>query len=818
MSTRPTCLGLLLGVLLLLISAEQPRACGQDADPKASPADKEVLIPGTLDSRTFELLIVGPDGKPVPKAQFEIRMGPKPKEWIFHRGELSPKKSRYGTIATTDEAGAAAFEIPSTGIEYFSIDATNPGFGPFWAQWNPGENTSLIPESYTVHLDAGVTIGGITVDDEGKPIAGVSVHPSIEFKKRDDDLSQLSTGARVKSDENGKWSYPSVPAAFESLSVRLDHPDYIGAQGLQLPLKDYTVPAGAEPTQPVVVPRGEVVTGTVKGADGKPVVGARVRAKFSNSEREAIADEQGAYRLKGCRSGSAVLFATAKGHGPETARVDIHAGMASVDFQLPAPKTIRVRVVDGAGKPIPKSRIFFRTWRANDYGYGLGLQLTYANEQGVWEWNEAPADSFVADICPPGRSYLSDQTLMARDEDYVFTFTDASLPAAIFGSVVDRVTGQPIPRFRVVPGLGGFSQGVLWTRRETFDGKDGKFYFQSSSPRPGYQFRVEAPGYLTADSEYVVSKGGNSNVQVQMMPGEWLKSKVLLPGGEPAAGATIAIGLAGTQIHFRDGSLSEGSSYCDRRTTDAEGKFEFPSQVGRFELFVTHPAGSATVAADPGELIKPLTLTPWARLRGVVKVGKEPAAGVSISLNHHGSMHMEGRPNLGLYYSATSGPDGSFEWSRVFPGTGSVSKAVRIHVMPNGYSERQSHAEEVELRAGEVTEVTIGGRGRAVTGTFAAAGSLKGPHDWNFAVVTLEKPGGQWTYSAAVQRDGKFRLDDIAPGDYTLTAELCTPSVSGFGPGPAVATLRQPLKVTEDSSQVEAMDLGTLMLKGVGEP
>jgi hypothetical protein len=790
-------------------------ARGQAADSRKDPASREnqPAIPGALDSRTFELLIVGPDGKPVPKAEFEVRMSPMPKEWIFHRGEPSSRPHRYGKFATADESGAAALEIPSTGVKNFTINVTTPGFGPFWASWQPDENTAVIPDSYTVHLDAGVSVGGITVDDEGRPIAGVTVNPSLEFKKREGDFSQLGVGTRIKSDENGRWVYHSIHAALESLSVGLDHPEFMGGAHVQLPLKEYTVARGAKPTRHLVVPRGEVVTGKVTSPEGKPVSGAKIRAKFINSEREATTDESGTYQLKGCQRGPAYVFATAKGFGPQMLHPGISPELGPLDFQLPPARTIRVRAVDSQGKPIPRFRVFFRRWKIEDYGYGVGLQLTYANEDGVWEWNEAPGEPIIADICPPNMMQLADQSLMARDEDYVFTFTDAMTPLTVFGAVTDKVTGRPIPEFRVVPGTENGDR-IHWSRSEAFDGKDGKFYFRSNYPRGSFRFRVEANGYLTGDSEVVAARGGNSNLQVQLLPGEGVNSTVLLPSGKPAAGATVVIGIARTSMSFNNGEFNGHSSSADRRTADASGKFSFPAQVGPFDVVAVHPEGFAWVSGVPGEPLQPLTLTAWARVQGALNVGRQPGRGIALDLSLNRDRFGEDGPSVHWNYSTTTGEDGTFAWNRVLSGEGTIARNVRHHVTSRSSMANWSHSQPVTLSAGEVTKLNLGGNGRAVIGKLQAPAGLKVPIDWNFGTVQLIR-GQRETYCTAIPPNGTFRIDDVPPGEYKLKVDIDAPTEHQIGEGPTIAVFEQDLTVpiAADSKADDPVDVGLLTLK-----
>ena len=83
-----------------------------------------------------------------------------------------------------------------------------------------------IPSTFTAQLEAGWSVGGIIVDADGKPVEGVKVTPSIEFKKRPGDLSQLGVGTNLKTDAAGKWRFDSVPASMSEVYVGIDHPGF----------------------------------------------------------------------------------------------------------------------------------------------------------------------------------------------------------------------------------------------------------------------------------------------------------------------------------------------------------------------------------------------------------------------------------------------------------------------------------------------------------------------------------------------------------------------------------------------------------------
>ena len=85
----------------------------------------------------------------------------------------------------------------------------------------------------------------------------------------------------------------------------------------------------------------------------RPVVGAWVgqgKDRCRPYTVETRTDQQGRYRFGNGRPGRLTLTVAATGHAPELREVLVTKGMKPVDFQLAPGKTIRLRVVDTAGK------------------------------------------------------------------------------------------------------------------------------------------------------------------------------------------------------------------------------------------------------------------------------------------------------------------------------------------------------------------------------------------------------------------------------------------------------------------------------------
>ena len=256
-----------------------------------------------------------------------------------------------------------------------------------------------------------------------------------------------------------------------------------------------------------------------------------MRTKFVNEIREAKTGSDGVYRLVGCEPRLAHIVVSAKGWATDMKELNIDPGMSRVDFQMKPGGTVRIRVLDQLGNPVPNARIFFQQWRGQFYYFEFDHVSQYADKNGVWEWHEAPLDEFNADICPPGGMELLAQRLIAREQEYVFNTTGALV---VSGKVVDAATKKPIKEFRVVPG-GRDSQGQMyWNRKESFSATNGHYEIRQSRGDSANLIRIEADGYETAVSREIKSNEGTITIDFELKPGNNILAKVVTPRNRPA--------------------------------------------------------------------------------------------------------------------------------------------------------------------------------------------------------------------------------------------------------------------------------------------
>ena len=298
-----------------------------------------------------------------------------------------------------------------------------------------------------------------------------------------------------------------------------------------------------------------------------------------------------------------------RGRALEVKEVRVAPEMELVDFVLKPGGKIRVRVVDEDGKGIPKARIFFQRWRGRIDYFEFDNVSQYADEHGVWEWNEAPLDEFQADICRPGGMQLSKEPLVAREKEYVFTPPPALV---VSGRVIDAKTKQPIKQFHVTPGLRNSDPrlGMNWIPRDSFDATDGTYRVRLKHDYPAHLVRIEAAGYLLAISRDIKTNEGEIEIDFALEPATDIASTLMTAAGKPAAGAKIALGVADSQISVENGEIDDGSTYATLLKSDAKGHFSIPARTEPFQLMITHPAGYAHLKSEQGAIPETVTLTP----------------------------------------------------------------------------------------------------------------------------------------------------------------------------------------------------------------
>jgi hypothetical protein len=620
---------------------------------------------------------------------------------------------------------------------------------------------------------------------------------------------------------------------------------------------EFGIELGQEPVNKIVLNRGLTVVGKITDETGNPIVGARIRTAMLNDIREATTGDDGTYRLIGCESLTAKVVVSAKGRATDMKEVRIDSEMDPVNFQMKPGGTVRIRVLDEQDNPVPKARIFFQRWRGSFNYWEFDHVSQYADKNGVWNWSEAPLDEFEADICRPGGMELARQPLISRDEEYVFR---PPVALVVSGKVIDAETKEPIKTFQVLPGIRSSESQMNWVQDQRFTATGGEYRIRHTHDYFAHLIRIEANGYQAALSRDIKSDEGNISIDFELRKGTDVAATVLTPSGAPAAGARIALGIAGSQINIRNGDIDGGSTYAARKDTDNAGQFRFPPQDAAFQLVIVHPTGYAHLKVTPESMPMTIELEAWAEVEGTFRIGKNPIPKVPITINTVGP-HSYGNdlPNIFTTYDATTGKDGHFVFERVVPGDARIGRRIMLTVSDGAAAATSSTMISANFPAGENTRIDLGGTGRPIVGRLRPPKRLDGKVNWNFALVNVQsyfpaplspddlvpadikvntvkrsewlrqweqtETGKAWMaskiaydgnqqfrdssprFTASVSRDGSFRIDDMPAGNYSLSVWFSRNA------GGQLQNYRFSVPPMDGNESEERLDLGDLNLE-----
>lgn len=261
--------------------------------------------------------------------------------------------------ALTDAQGQFRLEGVGTAVDWF-VEAEAEDYVPATSEkmrLKAGEVKEV-----ALVLTGGATLSGFVVGEGGKRLAGARLRVGT---LEGDDVTRPNLSAwqvdrmldpRVfVSDEEGRFLIPNIKPG--RVAVKAEHPDFVTFFKRNLTL----LPDAVQENYSVILPRGEVCEGVVKGVDGRPIEGAFVivtaqrnpgaqAAEPAGSEPgESVepamngrSDRDGKFRVENIPPGTySVLVGFAAGHvgwfgtNDESAIVrDVNVPAHDVEFRL----------------------------------------------------------------------------------------------------------------------------------------------------------------------------------------------------------------------------------------------------------------------------------------------------------------------------------------------------------------------------------------------------------------------------------------------------------------------------------------------------
>ncbi len=775
----------------------------------------------------------------------------------------SNRRSEFGPLPprrqTTDAKGQSEANLGGKRPKGITLQVARDGYATTQMQWGEGD----IPAEWTVKLQQAVRVGGVVKDDQGEPIAGVTVVVSGLTRDPVGQMIPIEYES-VTTDPAGKWSSRRVPANFDALNFKLSHPEFIpgeydqatpeNATGKVLSRESLRAGAAAMQLEP-----GIVIQGTVADETGKPVAKATVHLLRTEEDRplrkQSETDAAGHFRFVVTEPGGVTVFAEAAGLAPKSLPVETERGLKPVSLTLAKGRMVTGRVVDAAGKPVAEANVSVSSW--NNLG---PLQWrTRSDADGRFTWDSAPAENTLLAFSKPG--FLPTVQPVPTSEVEAWSIR-LETPFRLSGKVIDAETREPIKKFKLTFGTsyGGPDEPVRWDRNQVTSGTNGAYSVTSTAQRGNYiKYQVTADGYWPAATPAYL-ESGTQVFDFELKRGTGLSGVLELPNGDPVAGATIILADKTEGAYMdKEGEFRSGLYQSERAVTDAHGRFQFAPRLDAHSVLVAHEQGYAEVRADKVAATGKVVLEPWGRVKGILKVGK-PAPNQCVALNNIHYPYGDGErqfPALSLYLKTQPEEDGSFVFEKVPPGERKLYLQYKFQDGPGIIP--LSHGTFVKVKPGETAEAVIGGTGRPVVGRIEVIGGDASAIDWLGDVHSLQpkvtdQPGGEAPYNrqfasneerqkvyqeyAAKQRaywtseagrarqqadksyvlvfseDGSFRVDAVPAGTYTLNVAPAEPGEQPYM-RKSLGNLTKEVTVppAPEDKPDEPFDLGTLELK-----
>jgi RNA polymerase sigma factor (sigma-70 family) len=573
---------------------------------------------------------------------------------------------------------------------------------------------------------------------------------------------------------------------------------------------------------------GITLKGRVLDREGRPIAGARVALGSDLREKESVpeaaTDADGRFTLPGVPAGPAVLTVQARGHEPDLKTLTAGPSSPPVEFRLGPGHTISLRIVDVHRKPIAGAPIAADQWR----GHHSLRWKTRTDAEGRFRWDDAPADGVLIDLGRLGYSAKRFWTMKPGEPEGTMTMRR---PLRVRGRVTDVDTGRPITAFTLVPGYSHESTQTMWWENGLAKAITGLSYDVTlSTEQDDRVIRIDAEGYTPAVSRVLKDDEEEAVVHFALRRGSGVTGVVHLPDGSPLAGAEVMLGTQAHPVFLNEGRPSAyiGNQWVTR--TYKDGRFQLPPQEPRYSLVVLHDRGYALHhAADKPAVAPDLTIRPWSRVEGTLRIGRRPGSGRQLMLSRGQRPFLP--PDIHWSDGATTDAEGRFAFERVVPGEVLISRLIPFGGIASAGG---SPSARLDVAPGATTRLTLGGTGRPVVGKAVVPAGFAGRDDWRFGFCYLtRKPTTEQeqipapfrrpaeSYVFKVEPDGSFRIDDIGAGDYEIQIIVNERPAEGGGliGHEPLASVRRDVVVPAmpGGRSDEPLNLGAIPLEAVGK-
>ena len=690
-----------------------------------------------------------------------------------------------------------------------------------------------VPASYTLKLGSEVKIGGLVVDNGENPISGAEISLyrfwSGSDAAPDKKGEQPSFSNQTQTtDDQGRWQAKGLPPQLlDHIMFDVKHPDFVSTN-INLAANAATEKQLRDGTLKIVLLRGLDVHGRVVDESDNPVSGATVWAgrKYYRDRQQTQSDDQGRFSFRNVKDGDTLFSVMAKDHSPDSKTVNVQANMSEIVFKLKAGSVIRAHVEDESNQPVADARVSLEG-SPGEAAYDSYEFSANTDSQGNFTWDSAPDEPMPFYIYHDGFEAKRGVKLAPNQDNTVTMHPSRQLQ----GQVLDDTTDQAVTNFTVRTGTASPDNSDVYgvIRNHEFSAADGRFAIAIDEESDNAVF-VTAGGYADQVQKMPDAQNGTVQIVVRLKPAAGLSGVVLAPDGSPAPGVNVAVSgdVMHSFIQLVGGQLRSYDSRSKMATTDEEGHFYIPS---------VPDDGTVVAAGEPGFASAPLadvrssgiiTLQPWGRIEGTLKIGGQPGVGKDLlfTLSIPGiSMDFNG-------YKVATDDQGQFTMETIPPGDGAIVRLIANP--PNSWT--YSDSTPVTVKPGVTTQVTLGDNGATLVGRIR----FDNPPPNNAALNYQGNVSGQMpqmpvfhssaeaqayfktpeyralaklrkNYAIEMNPDGSFTVEDVVPGTYSLNIFARVNSGNPWSQPPVAQGLTT-VTVPDSFSPTTPIDIGEVEL------
>ncbi|MCA9130875.1 MAG: carboxypeptidase regulatory-like domain-containing protein, partial [Planctomycetales bacterium] len=445
----------------------------------------------------------------------------------------------------SDSDGVA--RIRNLAMDEWFVVVRAPRMATDWFKTSKQNLGSILPLDFQLKPGGSVRIKVVDETGASIPDAMVSVNATT--------VSMSPNYARAATDTDGELVADGLPLD-GVLQV------YASKDGFESANREITVPNSDRMLDLNLVlnrkPYGGDVRVHVTDEQGNPIEGAEIanRGKSSADMRRATTDAQGIALLQDVQSSYAGTVVIAKAAGFIAQEAQASPGTieapGELKFQLQPGKTLRGRIVNPAGQPMPNLRVYYDRGENGDLKGGR----VDTDSDGRFELTGLRSEVLFTVYTPPEFAPIR-QLVLRTDLDEVMELT--LVPTGLLlVRAVDANTDQPIPAFNVRIGFCEDSQpgdrsptGISTSLIEdgvNILGDVKEYRLDNQVAGTAFKVIVSAAGYETVTIARMVTENADVarcvDVPMQkedMQDYQSVAGRILDADGRPVAGAAVRL-------------------------------------------------------------------------------------------------------------------------------------------------------------------------------------------------------------------------------------------------------------------------------------